>query len=249
MIRPDHYSYAVYADPATAESFDERRFGGPIGSLLAAMQERVLAEFLGDVAGRAVLDVGTGTGRAALALARRGARVSGVDASAAMLSVAARRAAQVGVHIELTRGDAHALAFGDQSFDAAVSLRVLMHTPDWRRCLRELCRVTRQRVVFDYPALVSAAAFQSAARRLSRALGLRVEAYRVLSDAAVRRCLQSQGFRVARVHRQFVLPIGLHRALGSRRLTARIESGLAAVGLLALAGSPVTVVAERCKSS
>ena len=27
----DHYSYTVYADPATAKSFDKRRFGGPIG--------------------------------------------------------------------------------------------------------------------------------------------------------------------------------------------------------------------------
>ena len=51
-------------------------------------------------------------------------------------------------------GDAHALAFADRSFDAVVSLRVLMHTPDWRQCLAELCRVARERVVFDYPALV-----------------------------------------------------------------------------------------------
>ena len=29
----DHYSYAVYADPAMAESFDAVRFGGPIGRL------------------------------------------------------------------------------------------------------------------------------------------------------------------------------------------------------------------------
>ena len=31
----DHYSYTVYADPATARTFDERRFGGPIGELVA----------------------------------------------------------------------------------------------------------------------------------------------------------------------------------------------------------------------
>ena len=65
-----------------AASFDAKRFGGPIGGILLEDQERVLAQFLGDVTGRRVLDMATGTGRAALALAKRGAVVTGVDASA-----------------------------------------------------------------------------------------------------------------------------------------------------------------------
>ena len=66
MNRRDHYSYTVYADPVTAASFDERRFGGPIGQLIAVEQARVLAEFAGPIEGRSILDVGTGTGRAAI---------------------------------------------------------------------------------------------------------------------------------------------------------------------------------------
>ena len=93
----DHYSYRVYADAAMAEAFDGLRFSGPIGQLIARTQEQVIAGFLEPVAGRTVLDVGTGTGRAAIALARRGARVTGVDASAEMLSVATRRAGEAGV--------------------------------------------------------------------------------------------------------------------------------------------------------
>ena len=72
------------------------------------------------------------------------------------------------------------------SFDAVVCLRVLMHTPDWRQSLGELCRVARDRVVFDYPALASAAALQAVTRRVAHAAGARVEAYRVFSDRAVR---------------------------------------------------------------
>jgi hypothetical protein len=40
---PDHYSYAAYADPAMAATFDNRRFSGPIGELIATSQARVLA--------------------------------------------------------------------------------------------------------------------------------------------------------------------------------------------------------------
>ena len=39
----NHYSYAAYADPAMAASFDAKRFGGPIGRILLDDQERVLA--------------------------------------------------------------------------------------------------------------------------------------------------------------------------------------------------------------
>jgi SAM-dependent methyltransferase len=246
--RADHYSYSVYADPAMAEAFDALRFSGPIGRLIAETQERIVASFLAPVAGRTVLDVGTGTGRAAIALAARGACVPRVDGSVEMLAVAERRAKDAGVRVTFTPGDAHDLAFLDRSFDGVICLRVLMHTPDWRRSLGELCRIARDRVVFDYPALVSAAALQAAVRHTVHAAGGRVEAYRVFADRAVAAALASNGFRISDSHRQFVLPIALHKRLNSAAATARIEGALARAGLTRLLGSPVTVVAERCAS-
>ena len=47
--RPTHYSYTVYRDPATAQTFDRVRFGGPIGAVIAGEQGRVLANFVGMV--------------------------------------------------------------------------------------------------------------------------------------------------------------------------------------------------------
>jgi SAM-dependent methyltransferase len=245
---PQHYSYSVYADPAMAESFDTRRFGGPIGRLIAESQEQVIAAFLEPLSGARIIDVGTGTGRAAIALARKGAVVTGVDASEEMLAVARRRAVEANAPVTFDRGDAHRLPYADGSFDAVVCLRVLMHTPGWRESLRELCRVARERVVFDYPALVSAAALQAAARQAAQAAGVRVEAYRVFTDRSVRTVLEGCGFRVRDCHRQFVLPIALHKRLGSLAATERIEGTLARLGLRRLVGSPVTLVAERCAS-
>jgi ubiquinone/menaquinone biosynthesis C-methylase UbiE len=246
--RADHYSYSVYADPAMAEAFDTLRFSGPIGRLIAETQEQVVASFLAPVERRTILDVGTGTGRAALALAVRGGIVTGVDASAEMLAVAERRAKAARIEVTFTHGDAHGLAFPDRSFDAVICLRVLMHTPGWRQSLAELCRVARGRVVFDYPALWSAAALQAATRHVAHAFGARVEAYRVLSDRAVRTALEANGFRVMNTHRQFVLPIAFHKRLNSAAATGRIEGVLSRAGLTRLLGSPVTVMAERCAS-
>jgi len=241
-----HYSYAAYADPAMARSFEEKRFGGPIGELVAATQARVLANMVGRIQGRPILDVGTGTGRAALLLARGGARVTAVDASDQMLEVARKRAAEERAQITFERGDAHALQFADKAFDVVICLRVLMHAPDWHRCLSELCRVAERLVIFDYPAAASAAALESASRRVLHTFRVRTEAYRVFSDRAIRAALDENGYRVRSVHRQFVLPIAFHKLVGSRRFTLWIERFLDRLGLLKRFGSPVTLVAERC---
>jgi SAM-dependent methyltransferase len=151
--------------------------------------------------------------------------------------------------VEFRCGDAHALAFPDRAFDVAISLRVLMHTPDWRRAVAELCRVSRDRVVFDYPSARSAALFQSVARGALHRLGARTEPYRVFTDGAIDRAIAGAGFRVVARHRQFVLPIAVHKAIGSRAFTDASERLLKRTGLLALAGSPVTLLAERCARS
>lgn len=247
--RTEHYSYTFYADAANARAFDGRRFGGPIGELVAEGQAGVLARFLGDAAGRSILDVGTGTGRAAFLIADLGAHVTGVDASDEMLAVARERARGRHDHVEFAVGDAHALSFADRSFDSAVSLRVLMHTPRWRVCVDELCRVSRRTVVLDYPAMSSVAVLQSIGRRVRHAFGGQTEPYRVFSDGQIASALARNGFRIVAVDRQFVLPIALHKAVGSRAFTEGAERALSRVGLLRLLGSPVTILAERCASS
>lgn len=249
MPQRDHYSYKVYADPAMASRFDDLRFAGPIGQLVADSQARVLLSFAGPIDGREVLDVGTGTGRAAIILAASGARVTGIDASDEMLRVGRQRAAARAVTVTFASGDAHAIPFNERSFDVVVSLRVLMHTPDWRQCLAELCRVTRERVVIDFPARWSAAALQAVTRRARARLGSGVEAYRVFGEREIAGELAKHGFRVEAIDRQFVLPIALHKAVGSRAVTERIEGVLRSAGLLRVFGSPVTVMARRCASS
>src|SRR5699024_9481639 len=137
-----------------------------------------------------------------------------------------------GVEVTFSPGDAHGLAFPDRRFDVVVCLRVLMHTPDWRASLAELCRVAGRHVVFDYPSLYSAAAVQAAVRRVTHRFNASVEAYRVLAPAAVSRVLEAAGFRVAAEHRQFVLPIALHKRVNSEAWTTRVEGALERAGVM-----------------
>jgi SAM-dependent methyltransferase len=71
--------------------------------------------------GQAVLDVGCGTGRHAIELARRGIEVTGVDLSPDMLREAERAAQQAGVSVRWIEQNALAIRFAEQ-FDAAICL-------------------------------------------------------------------------------------------------------------------------------
>jgi SAM-dependent methyltransferase len=102
-----------------------------------------IVDRLGIAAGDRVLDVATGTGNGALIAAERGARVSGLDLTPKLLGIAAERAAAAGVEIDLVEGDAEALPYEDDSFDAVISMYGVMFAPNQQQAADELVRVCR----------------------------------------------------------------------------------------------------------
>ena len=89
--------------------------------------------------GDAVLDACCGTGDLAIACARIGGKVTGLDFSEAMLERARRKAPE----LEWVAGDLLSLPFADASFDAATVGFGVRNVEDIERALRELRRVLR----------------------------------------------------------------------------------------------------------
>ncbi|MGI8728589.1 MAG: class I SAM-dependent methyltransferase [Solirubrobacteraceae bacterium] len=94
-------------------------------------------------AGDRVLDVACGTGNALLAAAARGASVSGVDLAPRLVEVARGRAADAGIEADLRVGDATALPFDDDAFDAAISVFGVIFAAPAQEAAKELLRVVR----------------------------------------------------------------------------------------------------------
>jgi len=90
-----------------------------------------------------VLDVATGSGNAAIAAARRGCDVVGLDYVPALLDRARLRAEAEGLTIKFVEGDAEALPFDDGSFDVVSSVFGAMFAPNQEQTASELARVTR----------------------------------------------------------------------------------------------------------
>ena len=106
-----------------------------------------VAEHVVDVAGigtdERALDLGCGTGNAALLAARRGAIATGLDPAARLLEVARERAASESVEVDWVIGSAEDLPFDDASFDAVVSIFGVIFASDPERAIAEIVRVLR----------------------------------------------------------------------------------------------------------
>jgi SAM-dependent methyltransferase len=74
-----------------------------------------------DMSGLDAIELGCGTGYVSAWMARRGARVVGIDNSSRQLATARRLAAEHGVDITLIHGDAEHVPYPDASFDVAIS--------------------------------------------------------------------------------------------------------------------------------
>ncbi len=117
-----------------AASYDD-----PTNPLIEA-ESKVLAGIIGDVAGKKILDLGCGTGRHAILLARAGGLVTGVDFSDEMLAVA--RSNAEGLGIAFINAELGAVPL-EEPFDLVLCSLVLSHVPDLLPAMKEMSRLVR----------------------------------------------------------------------------------------------------------
>jgi ubiquinone/menaquinone biosynthesis C-methylase UbiE len=102
---------------------------------------RLRRRLLQQASGR-VLEVAVGTGKN-LHSYPANCRISAVDVSSEMLSVARKRAAKLSLNVSFLLADAEALPFPDRSFDTVVSSLTTCTFPNPVAALREMARVCR----------------------------------------------------------------------------------------------------------
>jgi SAM-dependent methyltransferase len=131
--------------PATFREFEHRAWQSVVKlyddnfSALTAQCIEPLLDAVHVNSGDALLDIATGPGYIAAAAALRGATVTGLDFSSAMIA----EASALHPGISFREGDAGNLPFPDASFDVVVIGFGILHFPDPDRALREAFRVLR----------------------------------------------------------------------------------------------------------
>ncbi len=187
---------------------------------LHVLEETVVGEALGNVGGKAVLDLGCGTGRQTLRLAEKGAKVTGVDQSEGMLEKAKAkdtRGAVQFLHLNLDE----AFSFPDATYDLVVSFLVLEHVSDLGRFFSHCRRVCRENGFLYFTAMHPAMVLRGVQARYTEASGRKVYPkgypYRICDyvNAAI-----GGGLRLARITEHTA-----DRSLGSASQRARKYEG------------------------
>lgn len=116
---------------------------------------RLVREVLADgpVEGRLVMEIGAGSGRDLIELARMGAKGIVLDYSPASLRLVKQQAERQGVPVMLVQADATRMPFRDGTIDVSFHQGLLEHFRDPMPLLRENARITRSggRVLVDVP--------------------------------------------------------------------------------------------------
>ncbi|MDE2227816.1 MAG: class I SAM-dependent methyltransferase [Alphaproteobacteria bacterium] len=115
----------------------------PLGRITEAIEQRLVFDMIGELAGVRLLDAGCGDGVLVCAAAAKGAVATGIDLNPAMLAAGRMRAARTGVRATFLDGRVERLPFASGSFDVVVSVTVLCFVSDAAAAVRELARVLR----------------------------------------------------------------------------------------------------------
>ncbi len=109
---------------------------------LIALEERHFSSMLGEVRGRAIADIGCGTGRHAIPLAAAGAKVVGIDFSSGMMKVA--RAKPGANRVRFVAADlAQPMPLKSESFDCVICCLVLDHIDGLEHLFAEMKRICK----------------------------------------------------------------------------------------------------------
>lgn len=114
-----------------------------LGLITDRLEQALVLELLGPVAGKMMLDVGCGDGALAAVLARRGARVMGLDADPIMVAAARQRAEREAVPLTIVEGKGEALPFDGDTFDVTLAVTSLCFTQDATQAIVEMARVLK----------------------------------------------------------------------------------------------------------
>lgn len=103
-------------------------------------------KFIGNVKGKKILDAGCGEGHNTRTLARKGAKVFGIDISKKMINAACREEQMRPLGTEYRVASFSRLSFvPDNSLDAVVSFMAMMDGPNYPRAMREFYRILKRK--------------------------------------------------------------------------------------------------------
>lgn len=139
------------------------------------------------------------------------------------------------------------LPFEDNYFDVVMAFRLLPHVDRWPKLISEMCRVSRNIVIFDYPDTRSFNFLYSMFFHAKKALEKNTRPFRLFKRGELFKVLSKHGFGNPVLKPQFFIPMVMHRLLRSVTMSKSSEFVFRYTGLTHLFGSPVILKATKLR--
>lgn len=242
-------SLECFPDIETASVDYEKRFSGEIGKFFLNRQAELVSEFLPEeLPSLKILEVGGGHCQLSRYFLEKGHQVwiHGSD------EMALWKARELGKNYP---GQVHAtvspflsLGFENGSFDVVVSIRLLSHFEDWKMLIAELCRVSRNEVIIDFPPKSSFNILYPLLFGLKKKMEGDTRTFYSFDENEIRNEFLKNGFTTCKSKAQFFFPMVIHRCLKSLKISKCLEHIASTLGLTKLFGSPLIFLAQKEKN-
>jgi SAM-dependent methyltransferase len=225
------------ADIETASNDYAHRFSGKIGEYFLEMQTNITLKLLEPWPQARVLDVGGGHAQISVPLVRRGLDVT-VTGSSELCRERLDRFLEPGT-FQFRCCNMLKLPFESNSFDIVIAFRLVSHVNRWRELMAEMCRVSREAVIIDYPDLRSFNFVSEQFFQAKKAIEGNIRPFRCFHRSELLDELAGHGFTNPTIRPEFFVPMAIHRAMRRAWFSKAIEFLSRRIGLTHLFGSPV----------
>jgi len=217
-----------------------RRFDGPVGAWMLQQQvaatATVLEKSFSEHTSLKVLDVGGGHGQNIELLSQLGHKLTIVGSSESCVEVI--KGYIVGDKVKFVVSPLLQLPYEDNSFDVVICYRILSHMESWKELIAELTRVAKHLVLVDYPTTKSVNIAGELFFWLKKKVEGNTRRYGCFMDKEIDSVFGSNHFYCIYQHKQFFLPMALHRVFGMLSFSKSVSKIFRIVGLTRFFGSP-----------
>ena len=218
------------------------RFAGSVGAYFLDVQWNIVRSMLPPPANCRILDVGGGHAQLTPPMLRAGYDVTVLGSDDSCVHRLDRTTD--GHDYNFVVGDLLDLPLSENSYDVVLAFRLLPHLQKWSRFVKEICRVARRSVIFDYPDTCSINWISGSLFQLKQRVETNTRRFQCFRKPQIIDTLRQNEFQAKRAVGQFVFPMALHRIMGSETVSRSVEAVAKSLGLTGWFGSPVILKAE-----
>jgi ubiquinone/menaquinone biosynthesis C-methylase UbiE len=238
-----------YADVDSSTDDYASRFSGKLGAWLLGRQSELLRKFLERLFGKgglaySLLDVGGGHGQIAAVFANE--RQPSLTVLGSDLSCSQRISSLIASNrARYETGDLLHAPFADKSFEVVTCIRLLPHCDEWKPLIAELCRMSKDAVIVDYPPKASSNILYPILFSLKSKVEGNTRTFTLFGHQEIEEVFAAHGFNLSAREGQFFWPMVVHRVLKNPAVSSFLEAPAKWLGLQRYFGNPVLALFRR----